>query len=109
MNNMCDHEKTTIYTAGSMSFSGGDVSDTLQDVEVCLQCGNDLPIPQEETRDRFALIMQLIKMRQQWERLTDRIYDDPDRGNVAEMGRRAIELLHEIDDLEQKIDDRRIG
>ncbi len=105
MSDMCEHSQTTIYTAGSMSFSGGEVSDTLRDVEVCLQCGHDLPIPQEEIRDRFVLIMKLSKTRREWNLLTDRIYDEPDRDNVAEMAKRAGEILHEIAGLEQKIDE----
>lgn len=104
---MCEHEQTTVYTAGSMSFYDGEVSDTLHDVKVCLQCGSELPEPQEDNRDRFALIMTLGKVRHEWTLLTDRIYDEPDSSRRAEMAKRAEELLQEEYFLEQKIDEMR--
>ena len=101
---MCEHTNTTIYTSGSMSFYGGDVSDTLQDIEVCLQCGKDLPIPQEETTDKFILMMRLSKTKREWEAVTNRIYDEPDRSLVEALAKRADDLLEEIDKLYEQID-----
>ena len=104
---MCEHEQTTVYTEGSLSFYDGEVVDTLHDVEVCLQCGSELPEPQEDNRDLFALILRLGKVRREWTLLTDKIYDEPNRENVEAMSKRSSDLLQEIYDLELKIDEMR--
>ena len=50
---MCTHTHTVLETTGTISFSGGDMIDTIQDQVVCLDCGKEIGDPAPESLDEI--------------------------------------------------------
>lgn len=40
---MCPHKHTAILTTGDLTFIAGELVDTLQDVLICTDCGDEIP------------------------------------------------------------------
>ncbi len=43
---VCRHSHRMVYVAGSFFFVAGDVVDTLHTVSICLDCGEEFPVPE---------------------------------------------------------------
>ena len=58
----CPHIHTTITTTGTLRFVAGDISDTLEDRLICVDCGeclDDLPRQAQACEQNAVLLLEL--------------------------------------------------